>query len=80
MNDSRTMSLGQKLDEMGNGKRIAIIVVAVVVICALIWVVALGFRGRHIRRNAAAMARPATGLPSGSVVPRSAPVQSPVAP
>ncbi len=58
MNDSRTMSKGQKLGEMGNGKRAAIILIAVLAISALVAVLAVGFRGRHIRRNAAAMTAP----------------------
>ena len=61
MNDSRTMSLSQKLDEMGNGKRTAIILIAVLVLCALVGIVVVGFRGRHVGRNAAAMATPTGG-------------------
>lgn len=58
MNDSRKMSEGQKLGEMGNGKRTAIIVLAVLAISALVAVLVVGFRGRHIKRNAAAMTAP----------------------
>jgi hypothetical protein len=58
MNDSRAMSEGQKLGEMGNGKRTLIILVAVLVVSVLIGVLVIGFRGSHVRRNAAAMATP----------------------
>jgi hypothetical protein len=64
MNDSRAMSKSQRLDEMGNGKRTGIIVVAVLVIAALVGYLGMGFRGRHIARNAAAMATP-VGVPTG---------------
>lgn len=40
------------------GKRTAILVAALVLCGALIVVVALGFRGRHIRRNEARMTAP----------------------
>lgn len=52
------MSEGQKLGEMGNGKRAMIILVAVLVVSALIGMLIIGFHGRHVRRNAAAMATP----------------------
>lgn len=52
------MSEGQKLGEMGNGKRTMIILVAVLVVSGLAGVLVIGFHGRHIRRNAAAMATP----------------------
>jgi hypothetical protein len=58
MNDSRTMSEGQKLGEMGNGKRVAIIFLALVVIGALVGLMTGAFHGRHIRRNAAALTEP----------------------
>jgi hypothetical protein len=64
MNDSRTMTEGQKIGEMGNGKRTAIIGTAVVVVGALIGILAVGFHGRHIARNADAMATP-VGVPTG---------------
>jgi hypothetical protein len=63
MNDSRAMSKSERLDELGNGKRTAIIVIAVLVIAALVGYLFLGFRGRHIARNAAAMATP-VGVPA----------------
>ena len=58
MNDSPVMSEGQKLGEMGNGKRTAIISVAVIVVGGLIAFLTVGFHGRHIARNAAAMTEP----------------------
>ena len=61
MNDSRVMSKSQKLDEIGNGKRTAIIFAAVLVLFALVGVLAFAFRGRHIRQNAAAMVAPGAG-------------------
>ena len=70
------MSEGQKLGEMGNGKRTTIILVAVLALAALIGVLIVGFRGRHIRRNAAAMATP-VGQTLGPRVSPSA-VQPPV--
>ena len=68
MNDSRTMSKSQRLDEIGNGKRTVIVLAAVLVLAALIGVLGFAFRGRHIRRNAAAMATPVAGPvgPGGS--------------
>jgi len=73
VNDSRAMSKGQKLDEMGNGKRTLIIVAAVLVFSALIGVLMIGFRGRHIRRNAAAMATPVGETVGPRVSPAAAP-------
>ena len=69
MNDSPAMSKGQSLDEMGNGKRTAIIVIAVLVVAALIAVLVMGFHGRHIARNADAMATP-VGVSTHPVGPR----------
>jgi len=69
MNDSRAMSKSERLDEMGNGKRTAIIAAVVLVIAALIVLLVGGFRGRQIARNAAAMATP-VGAPTQPVAPR----------
>ena len=63
MNDSRAMSEGQKIGEMGNGKRTAIIATAVVVVAALVGLLVSGFHGRHIAQNAAAMSVP-VGVPT----------------
>jgi hypothetical protein len=73
MNDSPAMSKSQRLDEMGNGKRTMIIAIAVLVVAALIAVLAMGFRGRHIGRNAAALTTPVAtpvGVPTQPVTPR----------
>jgi flagellar basal body-associated protein FliL len=72
MNDSRAMSKSEPLDELGNGKRTAIIVIAVLVIAALVGYMFVGFRGRHIARNAAAMATP-VGVPAGTAAARANP-------
>lgn len=73
MNDSRAMSEGQKLREMGNGKRTVIVLLAVLVVSALIAVLVVGFRGRHIRRNAAAMTTPGGETVGPRVSPSAAP-------
>jgi len=78
MNDSRVMSKSQRLDEMGNGKRVAIVLAAILGIGALVGIMVVGFHGRHIGRNAAAMATPVAG-DAGSVTPRSASAESPAA-
>lgn len=78
MNDSRVTSLGQKLGEVGNGKRTAIIVLAVLLVSALVGVLVFGFRGRHIRRNAAAMVAPVPRA-AQPVTPGSAAARPPVA-
>ena len=72
MNDSRVMSEGQKLGEMGNGKRTMVILIAVLVVSALIGVLVIGFRGRHIRRNAAAMTAPVGEMVGPRVSPGAA--------
>lgn len=41
--------------ETGQGKRLAILALAVAVLALVIGVVAFGFRDRHITRNAAAL-------------------------
>ena len=41
--------------ETGQGKRLAILALAVAVLALVIGVVAFGFRGRHITRNADAL-------------------------
>lgn len=46
------------MGEIGNGKRIAIILLALLLVSALIGVVVFGFRGRHTRRDSAAMVAP----------------------
>jgi hypothetical protein len=58
MNNSQTMTEAQRLGEMGGGKRAAIILAMVVILTALIAILVVGFRGRHIARNAAALTHP----------------------
>jgi hypothetical protein len=59
MRKDSTMDEMVKRTEIGRGRRLAIMVAVVLVAAALLGVVAAGFRGRHIRQNAAAM----TALP-----------------
>jgi hypothetical protein len=47
-----------KRTENGRGRRVVIMVAAVLVVAALVAVVAAGFRGRHIPQNAAAITTP----------------------
>ena len=47
-----------KRTEIGRGKRVVIMVAVMLVTGALIAVVAAGFRGRHVPRDAAAIAAP----------------------
>lgn len=54
-------SAGPKIVEMGNGRRAGIIGIAVVGVVALVGLLVVGFRGRHIRRNSAAMTMPLVG-------------------
>lgn len=42
----------------GRGRRVAILIGAFVLVVAVLWVVARGFHGRQIRRNAAALTTP----------------------
>lgn len=50
-----------KAVEMGNGRRAEIIGTAVVGAVALVVLLVVGFRGRHIGRNAAALTMPQVG-------------------
>jgi hypothetical protein len=61
MNRRREMSWGLKAAEMGNGRRAGIIGTAVVGLVALVSLMVVGFRGRHIGRNAAALMTPVVG-------------------
>jgi hypothetical protein len=49
------MSAEEMMGEIGGGKRTVIVVVAVLVVAAVVAVVALGFRGRKVARNAEAL-------------------------
>jgi hypothetical protein len=50
-----------KAVEMGNGRRAEIIATAVVGVVALVGLLIVGFRGRHIGRNTAALTTPQVG-------------------
>ena len=50
-----------KAVEMGNGRRVEIIGTAVVGVLALVALLIVGFHGRHIGRNAAALTTPQIG-------------------
>ena len=50
-----------KAVEMGNGRRLEIIGTAVVGVVALVVLLIVGFRGKHIGRNAAALTTPQVG-------------------
>jgi hypothetical protein len=50
-----------KAVEMGNGRRTEIIGIAVVGLVALVALLIVGFRGRQIGRNAAALTMPQVG-------------------
>lgn len=63
------MTEAQRLGEMGGGKRTAIIVAMIVVLTALIAFLVIGFRGRHIGRNAAAMTQ-SIDVPTQPLTPR----------
>ncbi len=49
-----------KKTEIGRGKRVVIVVLAVVVVVALLGTVVSGFRGRHIVLNSNAITAPVT--------------------
>jgi len=59
MQKDSAMDVMVKRTETGRGKRVAFTVAVVLVVATLIAVVAIGFRGRHIPQNAAAMTTPA---------------------
>jgi hypothetical protein len=50
-----------KAVEMGNGRRAEIIGTAVVGVVALVGLLIVGFRGRHVGRNATALTTPLVG-------------------
>jgi hypothetical protein len=43
--------------ETGRGKRVAVLLAALVAVALVLWAVAAGFRGRHLTRNAGAFQR-----------------------
>jgi hypothetical protein len=44
--------------ETGRGKRIAVLMAALVVVALVIWAVTTGFHGGHVKSSAAALAQP----------------------
>jgi hypothetical protein len=75
------MSEAEMIGEIGSGKRIAIIVAAVVVVLALIGGLVVAFRGKHVSQGAAAMTEPvATTTPAAAPVPPPAPAAAPAPP
>ena len=65
MENDQSMDQMVKKVKIGRGRRVAIAVVAVIVVALLLGVVVVGFRGRHIARNSAAMTAP---LPASTEV------------
>ena len=63
-----------KTVEMGNGRRAEIIGTAVVGVVALVGLLIVGFRGKQIGRNAAALTTPQVGHIQ-SEAPRTTPVR-----
>ena len=72
-------TLGKKSDgllkavEMGNGRRAEIIGTAVVGVVALVVLLIVGFRGRHVGRNAAALTTPQVGHIQSAATPPTRP-------
>jgi flagellar basal body-associated protein FliL len=64
MAKDREMSEMVRNTKIGRGRRVAILVAAVVLVAVLIGVVVAGFRGRHISQNAAAMTTPVAAAPA----------------
>jgi hypothetical protein len=58
MEKERAMDESVRRLKIGRGRRVAIMVAAVIVVGVLLGVVVVGFRGRHISRNSAAMTTP----------------------
>ena len=60
MDENRGISAMVRATKVGRGRRVVIMLAAVLMVAVLIGVVVAGFRGRHISRNAKAMTTPAT--------------------
>jgi hypothetical protein len=58
MENDTAMDQMVKKVKAGRGRQVAIAAVAVIVVALLLGVVVVGFRGRHILRNSAAMTTP----------------------
>ncbi|HXJ22244.1 MAG TPA: serine/threonine-protein kinase [Polyangia bacterium] len=83
------MSAEEMMGEIGGGKRFAIVVIAVLVVAAVVLVVVLGFRGKKVATNAAALtpvavpsepAAPAPPPPPAPAPAAAAPAATPPAP
>jgi hypothetical protein len=76
------MSEAEMIGEIGSGKRVAIIVAAVVIVLALVAVLVIGFRGKHVTQSAAALAPVAASAPPPPVSAAAppAPAAAPVPP
>jgi hypothetical protein len=61
MTTHRQKSDAPKVPETGNGRRTEIVGTAVVGVVALVALLIIGFRGRNIGRNAAALTTPQVG-------------------
>jgi hypothetical protein len=44
--------------ETGRGRKVAVLLAALVAVALVLWAVAAGFRGRHFTRNAGALTQP----------------------
>ena len=64
MAKDREMSEMVRHTKIGRGRRVAILVAAVVLVAVLIGVVVTGFRGGHVSQNAAAMTTPVGAAPA----------------
>jgi hypothetical protein len=71
MSTDQETSKALKVADMGNGKRAGIIGTAALAFAALVGLLVVGFHGRHIGRNAAALTAPSVGVIK-SEAPRSA--------
>ena len=58
MGNDRAMDEMVRKLKIGRGRRLAIMVAAVIVVAVLLGVVVVGFRGRRISQNSAAMTTP----------------------
>jgi hypothetical protein len=50
--------------ETGRGRKVAVLLAALMVVAIVYWAVAAGFRGRHVKRNAGAIITHPTETPT----------------
>jgi hypothetical protein len=75
------MSEAEMIGEIGSGKRVAIIVAAVLVVLALVGVMFVAFRGKHVAQSAAALTPVAVPVqPTPPPAPAAAPTPPPAPP